>query len=95
MDMIKNLIGLIGGGWGSAIAALGAIVLFFLLKGEWKKFQENKADKDAKDQFTKDHQKQIEDNQSAEAQAKAAKEKQDQWIQAQKSKRRKKSRKKR
>jgi len=70
MAWLTSILGLVGGGWGSAVAILaliGAAVYFMRL---WNKAKQDKAGKDTKDKAVEDHAKIIDKNDAASAQIK-------------------------
>lgn len=75
MDIVTTILGLFGGGWGTAVAVIGALVGFFILKKAWTNFKQKQAHIDSKDKHVSDHAKVIGDNQSDNANAQSAKDK--------------------
>lgn len=61
-SIISTVLGLIGGGWGSAVAAIALIGALLYVKHLWTKFQEEKAVNDGKTQAAKDQQNAIDKN---------------------------------
>lgn len=71
LDWIMKIGGMFlgGGGWGSAVAIVGAIALFFILRNWWNTEKQKKAEKDQKDNQIIDHEKIIKDHHADQSQA--------------------------
>lgn len=61
-SIITTILGVIGGGWGSAVAAILVIGAVLYIKHLWTKYQQDQAVKDGKTEAIKDQQNSIDKN---------------------------------
>lgn len=71
MSWITSLLGIAGGGWGSAVAVIALIVGVIYVKHLWNKYVQEKADKETKDQAVEDHLKVVDKNNASSVQIKS------------------------